>query len=204
MTLLTKNAKRFKQETDEHIKADQVEAGSYKSCFIGCHANYKDNPQFIEYAYGIPLMVTGIAESIFERISYHPDYTEVDFFREFAAVFEDGKDLTRVPWKFLVSELKTLDQTPEVATVVQGLNKLASGTYWASSEAQKAAIACDDCDVWSASYAAEAAQVAAEEFFNTSDFASYAVEFIVRDSKCSNDVVSLRQAQTFLTLIKEA
>lgn len=204
MTLLTKNAERFKQETDKHIKADQVEAGSYTSCFIGCHANYKDDPKFIEYTYGIPLMVTRIAESIFERLSLRLHYTEVDFFREFAAVFEDDKDLTRVPWKLLVLELKTLEQTPEVATVVQGLNKLASGTHWASSEAQKAAIACDNCDVWSAAYAAEAAEEAAEEFFNTSDFASYVVEYIARDSKCSDDVVDLRQAQTLLTLIKEA
>lgn len=94
--MLTKNFSRLKSEVKSHIKADSVAQGSYKTCFIGCLANHSDDPHYIESTYGIPEMVSRIAESIFEGL---PAAEAPAFFGALPdAVACDGKDLSRVAW----------------------------------------------------------------------------------------------------------
>jgi hypothetical protein len=63
----------------------------------------------------------------------------VDFFAAFpVAVANDGKDLTRVPWQFLVEVLKKLPQQPQeiqavIDPVISGLSLLAEGKEWSTA-----------------------------------------------------------------------
>ena len=153
--MLTKNFPRLKSEVERHIAADKVAQGSYKTCFIGCLANQRDNPEYIEDTYGIPAMVTRIAESIFEGLP--PDEAPAFFSLLPAAVGCDGKDLSRVPWQFLSSELRSLPKMMDsiqavISPVIAGMDLLIQGLEW--SEAQEAARAAD------AAYAAYATSAA--------------------------------------------
>jgi len=102
--MLTKNFQKLQAEVTAHVSADRVVQGSYTTCFIGCLANGINNPVFIENEYGIPLIVTRIAESIFEGLP--ADEAPAFFAAIPQAIGSDGKDLTRVGWKFLAAELR--------------------------------------------------------------------------------------------------
>ena len=191
--MLTKNFQKLQAEVIAHVKADRVIQGSYSTCFICCLANGHNDPDFIENEYGIPLMVSRIAESIFEWL---PADEAVDFFAALPeAVGSDGKDLTLVGWKFLAAELRSLPPVPDdiqavVDPVIEGMDLLGEGeewpeaavtnpAYWLTSAATNAAIAS-----WSA-FATEAA--------------TYATA-----AASDNAAARLRQRDTLLRLIKEA
>ena len=88
MLMLTKNFQKLQAEVTAHVSADRVAQGSYETCSIGCLANGRDDPEFIERTYGIPVMVSRIAESIFEGL---PADQEVDFFTAIPqAIGSDG------------------------------------------------------------------------------------------------------------------
>jgi hypothetical protein len=140
--MLTKNFKQLQEEVAYHVKADRVAPGSYWTCFIGCLAHGENNPDYIENRYGIPLMVTRIAESIFEGL---PADEAIGFFAALpSAVGFDGKDLSRVGWKFLASELRSLPPVdPEIQAVIDsviaGMDLLADGGHWPEKDALTAA-----------------------------------------------------------------
>lgn len=161
--MTTRNTEHLAATVAEHIKADAVFQDMYwdeeaqKGCFIGClvHGN---RPEIIEERYGIPMMITRIAEAIFERL---PADEAKQFFADFpAAINNDGKDLSRVGWQFLAQTLRDL---PVVAAEVQavidpviaGLDRLAKGEEWPRAAAA-ARVA-----VWAAVWAADAAWAAA-------------------------------------------
>jgi hypothetical protein len=151
--MLTKNFHQLQAEVQRHVAADQVEQGSYKTCFIGCLAKQEDSPKFIEREYGIPVAVSRIAESIFEGL---PSDEAAAFFAAFPdAVESDGKDLSRVVWQFLAAELRSLPPvTPEVQaaidTVIDGMDLLAEGKEWPEEDADAAAWAADRAAGWAA------------------------------------------------------
>lgn len=168
--MTTRNTEHLAATVAEHIKADAVFQGMYwdeedqKGCFIGClvHGN---KPDLIEERYGIPVMITKIAEAIFERL---PADEAKQFFADFpAAINNDGKDLSRVGWQFLSQTLRDL---PVVAAEVQavidpviaGLDRLAKGEEWprAAAAAAARAAAVRACDA-AAAMAADAARAAA-------------------------------------------
>ena len=170
--MATRNTEHLAATVAEHIEADAVVQGDYwsedeqKGCFIGCLV-HADRPDLIEERYGIPVMITRIAEAIFERL---PSAEATQFFADFpAAINNDGKDLSRVGWQFLSQTLRDL---PVVAAEVQavidpviaGLDRLAEGEQWPSADANAAAKACDPaaraCDA-AAAMAADAARAAA-------------------------------------------
>jgi len=144
--MLTKNFQRLKTEVTAHVSADRVAQGSYETCFIGCLANGHDNPEFIERTYGIPLMVTRIAESIFEGLRSNE---AILFFAAIPqAIGSDGKDLSRVGWKFLAEELRALQPVPDdiqacIDPVINGIDLLAEGKEWPKAAACSAARAAD-------------------------------------------------------------
>jgi len=164
--MTTRNIEHLAATVAEHIEADAVVQGDYwsedeqKGCFIGCLV-HADRPDLIEERYGIPVMITKIAEAIFERL---PADEAKQFFADFpAAINNDGKDLSRVGWQFLAQTLRDLPPiTAEVQDVVDlvvaGLDRLAEGEEWSSAAARAAAVrACDAA----AAMAADAARAAA-------------------------------------------
>jgi hypothetical protein len=139
--MLTRNFERLQPEVTAHVAADRVAQGSYETCFIGCLANGQGDPGRIENEYGIPLMVTHIAESIFEGL---PADEAIKFFAALPeAVGSDGKDLTRLGWKFLATELRALPPVPDdiqacIDPVIEGMDLLADGKEWPKADAARA------------------------------------------------------------------
>ena len=151
--MLTKNFQQLETEVGRHVAADSVAQNSYETCFIGCLANHSNDPHFIETTYGIPVMVSRIAESIFEDL---PAEDATAFFAALPEAVEcDGKDLSRVSWAFLAAELRSLPTVPGdvqavIDPVITGLDLLAEGKEW--KDAQAVAEAADAARV--AAYAA--------------------------------------------------
>ena len=170
---LTHNHAQLTATVAEHIAADAVIQGDYwdpethKGCFIGCLA-HDNNPAAIEATYGIPVMLTRVAEGIFEAL---PADEAREFFAAFpAAVGHDGKDLSRVSWQFLAQILRELPLQSQVAreatnVVIAGLGELANGQSWpgawAAARAATAAWAASGAADADAAYAASDAATAA-------------------------------------------
>jgi hypothetical protein len=166
--MLTKNTTELRLTVEQHIAADSVIQGAYwddeahKGCFIGCLA-HSDDPRINEARYGLPLMVQRIAESIFEDLP-------VEDAKAFSAALPDavacdGKDLTKVGWQFLASELRSLPPQPAeiqavINPVIAGMDLLAKGNEWLeAASAAWAAYAAAYAAAWAAS-AARAASAA--------------------------------------------
>jgi hypothetical protein len=145
--MLTKNTAAFIAEAQRHVDMDLMQKGHYgknkqgQACFIGCHAG-GNNPLWLEEKYGFPLMLTRICEGIFERLS---DEDGIAFHAAIPlAVGRDGKDLTRVGWALLASELRALPPMPTriqvaVDPVIVGMDLKAQGVEWADADAALAA-----------------------------------------------------------------
>jgi hypothetical protein len=199
--MLTKNFERLQSEVIAHVKADRVAQGSYETCFIGCLANGINNPGFIENEYGIPLMVARIAESIFEGL---PADEAILFFAAIPqAIGSDGRDLSRVGWKFLAAELRALPPVPDdiqacIDPVIEGMDLLADGKEW------------PEADVCSAAYAASTtARTLADLMVADAAAAAAAAAWSAATTAAANaadyaDAARLRQRDTLLSLIKEA
>src|SRR6056297_3375733 len=142
--MLTKNHEKLTVEVKRHIEADAVVQGDYwdgsKGCFIGCLAHSNDATKLGDL-YGLPLPLVKICENIFESL---PAEGAKDFFAAIPdAVGRDGKDLSRVHWAFLASELRALpevdtDTQKVIDTVIDGMDILASGGNWAKDAAYTA------------------------------------------------------------------
>jgi hypothetical protein len=159
MTILTKNHEQLTAVVARHIAADSVAQGSYRTCFIGCLALKRNDPQYIQDTYGIPVMLTRILEDMFENL---PAQDAPKLFAALpAAVGHDGKDLTKVSWKFLVEVIKKLPQQPQkiravIDPVISGLSLLAEGKEWNKDDAGRAALAANAV-AWSYVYCGTAA-----------------------------------------------
>jgi hypothetical protein len=214
--MLTKNFKELQAEVTAHVAADRVAQGRYKTCFIGCLANGHDDPEFIERTYGIPLMVSRIAESIFELL---PADEAVDFFAALPeAVGSDGKDLSRVGWKILATELRALPPVPDdtqgvINSVINGMDLLADGKEWPKADAADAAWSADAvwsaADAWSAATAARAAATASAAWSAAARAADAATAATAARAAWSADAAAwsatrLRQRDLLLRLISEA
>ena len=131
--MLTKNFQKLQADVITHVVADRVTHGNYEPCFTDCLANGHHGLEFMENEYGIPLMVSRIAESIFEGL---PADEAILFFAAIReAIGSDGKDLTRVGWQFLAAELRALPPVPDdiqvcIGSVIEGMDLLADGKEW--------------------------------------------------------------------------
>ena len=139
MTILTRNHATLALEVKAHIDADSLERGKYwngsKGCFIGCLTHSSDPKPAFE-RFGLPEPLMRIAEEIFEGL---PDNEGRAFFAALPdAVGCDGKDLSRVHWAFLATELRTLPQLDLVDTVISGMDLLAAGKEWSVDTAYSA------------------------------------------------------------------
>jgi hypothetical protein len=145
MTILTINHAKMAAEVAKHIAADAVVQGEYwdgtHGCFIGCLAHSSD-ASFLEREYGLPEPLVRICENIFEGLA--PDEAKAFFAAIPDAVGRDGKDLSRVHWAFLASELRALPKVPDdiqavIDPVISGMDLLAAGGKWSADAARAAA-----------------------------------------------------------------
>lgn len=186
--MLTKNIEKFASLTRQHAEADLLVQGTYydedtgKACFIGCFA-HGNRPEVLAEEFGIPIMLTRIAERIFEAL---PKGEDLDFFLAIpGAIGTDGKDLSRVGWAFLADTLRAMPPhdgavKQAVYDVISGLDRLATCGEWLTAARAKAA------------WAAEAAKAA--EAVAWAEKAAWAA------AKAENG----RQRDAFLRLVSEA
>jgi len=198
---LTKNTEILRAEVAAHIAADALVRGAYwkpsenavggQGCFISCLTHSSDPTPAFE-RFGLPVAVLRIAENIYEDL---PDDEGTAFFAALPdAVGRDGKDLSRVHWGFLASELRALPQTTDAAQavidpVIKGMDLLFSGQQWpdacaaaafdsgAASASRAAAYAA-----YAAAYAAAAAAYAAADADAAADVAAYAAARAAADA----------------------
>jgi len=203
--MITKNHALLTTEVAAHIAADAIIQGEYwvtegndvggKGCFIGCLAHSSDAGELGD-KFGLPLPLVKIAENIFENL---PEDEAKNFFARLPkAVGRDGKDLSRVHWKFLALELRALPVMPSqiqdvIDPVIAGIGLLAAGDEWPKDAAYAAARAAAD-----AAYAADAAAYAARAAARAAAYAA------ARAAAYAADAARARQAATFLRLISEA
>lgn len=165
--MLTKNHEKLTLEVQRHIEADAVVQGEYwdgsRGCFIGCLAHCNDATKLGDL-YGLPLPLVRICENIFEGL---PINAAKAFFAAIPeAVGRDGKDLSRVHWAFLASELRALPKADDsvqatIDPVIEGMGLLASGGHWSRDTAYAAARAARAaCATYAARAAANAADAA--------------------------------------------
>ena len=178
--MLTRNFDQLSKEVRHHVEHDKVQQGSYwdgfRGCFIGCLSHSGDTAK-VQDKYGLPAMLQRIAENIFESL---PLKEAQAFFAAFpTAVGCDNKDLSKVGWRFLASELRSLPPQPaEIAAVIEfvtvGMDLLAAGQEW------PAAYAYADAD---AAYAyAYAAYADADAAYAYAAAAAYAAAYAAADA----------------------
>ena len=206
--MLTKNHDQLVIEVKRHVEADAVKQGQYwdgsRGCFIGCLA-HSDDAIALGEMYGLPLSLVRICENVFEGLP--ADEAKAFFASIPDAVGRDGKDLTRVHWAFLASELRALPEV-DAATqsvidpVIAGMDFLASGGEWPCDAAEAAARAAARAAY--AAYAAAdaayaAARAAADAAADAAAYAAYAAAYAAAKA-----AARLRQRDTLLRLISEA
>ena len=147
--MLTKNHDQLTIEVKKHIESDMVTQGTYwdgsRGCFIGCLAHSSD-VSVLGDRFGLPEPLVRICEIIFETLT--PDDAKAFFAVIPDAVGCDGKDLTRVHWAFMASELQALPNVSDeiqavIDPVIEGMLLLCSGQEWpnAAKHADAAALA---------------------------------------------------------------
>ena len=223
--MLTRNFDQLSKEVEHHVACDKIQQGCYwdgsYGCFIGCLSHSSDTTK-VQDTYGLPIMLQRIAESIFESL---PLKEAQAFFAAFpTAVGCDGKDLSKVGWQFLASELRSLPPQPaEIAAVIKpvivGMDLLAAGQEWpaaayaaARADADAAydadAAAADaraaDADAYAAAAAAAYAAYADAAYAAARAAAAAAYAYARADADADADAARLRQRGLLLRLIAEA
>ena len=155
--ILTRNTAQLRQVVEEHVAADAV---IQSDCFdVTFCLNHSNDPVSAEKEYGLPIMVQRIADSIFERL---PVEDALKFLAALPdAIGCDGKDLSRVAWKFLAQTLRNMPLQPAkfqavVDPVIAGLELLAAGGEWPNPAADAARWAAVNAATAAAAEAADA------------------------------------------------
>jgi len=206
--MLTRNFDQLLKEVKHHVACDAIQQGSYwdgsRGCFIGCLSHSSD-PVKAQDKYGLPIMLQRIAENIFESL---PLKEAQAFFAAFpTAVGCDNKDLSKVGWQFLASELRSLPPqldgiTAVIEPVIVGMDLLAAGQEWpaaaAAARADAYAAAAYAAAARADAYAA-AAYAAAARADAYADAARAAAAYAAAAADAR-----LRQRDLLLRLIAEA
>jgi hypothetical protein len=222
MTILTRNIDVLRKEVEAHLAADALVAGHYwfsrpnavggKGCFIGC-LTHSEDPSLAHERFGLTVPLMRIAENIFEAL---PQEDGRAFFAALPdAVEANGKDLSRVHWAFLASELRALPKVdegtqPAIDHVIEGMDLLAIGKEWSADAARAAAYAARAAAraaAYAAAYAVDAAYAAARAAAYAAAYAvdaAYAAADAARAAAYADAAARIRQRDTLLRLIKEA
>jgi hypothetical protein len=216
--MLTRNFDQLSKEVKHHVACDAIQQGGYwdgsRGCFIGCLSHFSDTAK-VQDEYGLPIMLQRIAESIFESL---PLKEAQAFFAAFPTAIKcDNKDLSKVGWQFLASELRSLPPQPAEITaviepVVVGMDLLAAGQEWpaaaaaAAYDAARAAYAAAYDADYAAARAAAAAYAAARAAYaaDAAAYAAYAADAAAYAADAYAADARLRQRDLLLKLITEA
>ena len=163
-------AEMVRARVDAHTAADEIVQGVYwengKGCFIGCIV-HGSNPTKVEGLTGFPVMLTRIAERIFEGL---PNDQAKLFPQAMVAAPKIGADLSLVPWKFLhwlVGDVLQQHGTDVIrsacAPALDVLSKKAQGIPVSYAHAARAAAARAAHAARAAAAAAHAAHAAAAD-----------------------------------------
>ena len=145
-----------------HTEADEIIKGTYwqngKGCFIGC-IGHDSSPATVESLTGFPVILTRIAEGIFESLPN--DYAK-SFPSSVMLAPRIGADLSLVAWKFLhwcvTDALDKYADDETKARWAAAINVLATlaggGTVTADAARAAADAAADAADAADAAYAA--------------------------------------------------
>jgi hypothetical protein len=165
--------------------------------------------------FGLPLPLVRICKGIFEAL---PADEATAFFAALPdSVARDGKDLSRVHWRFLAAELRSLpgvlaNVQAVIDPVIAGLDRLAAGGVWDATDAEAAgaaayaaAYAAADAAAYAAAYAAYAAARAAADVADAA-YAAYAAAYAARAAlvDAARADARRRQRDTVLRLIADA
>ena len=214
-----------------HAAADEIAQGVYwengKGGFIGCIA-HSSNPARVEELTGFPVMLTKLAESIFERL---PNGQAKAFLPRAINAPKVGASLDLVGWKFLhwlVEDVLREHGTDDVragcaaalavlADKAEGREVIADAAYAAYAAAYAAARAADTADAAdaaayaaarAAAYAADATYAAAAYAAARAADATYAAAAAYAadaDAAASAaDAARIRQADKFVELLEAA
>ena len=147
--MLTHDIATMLAEVDAHRAADQVVQGTYwtgsRGCFIGC-LSHSSRAATLTERFGLPLPLVRLCEHVFEGL---PADEAREFFSAIPrAIGSDGKDLSRLHWSFLASELRALPAVPDtvqavIDPVIAGMDRLAAGLDWSAWAAARAARAAE-------------------------------------------------------------
>ena len=152
-------AARVTKQMYDHYDADQVFGGEYWNgeggCFIGCIA-HGNSVERVQELTGLPIMLTRIAESIFEGL---PPVERPQFFKDMTDAMgaNIGKDVTLVPWLFLYDTvgraLRLTGMEEKCSEALEVLRLKSVGSHVSSDATSNAADAA--ADAAAAAYAAE-------------------------------------------------
>ena len=108
---------------------------------INSLADGEDCMRYMNSKYGFPEILTCILESFL--VELQPSEAIQFFTSLLDSIACNGKDLTKVSWKFLASELRNLPKVdPEVQAAIKGMDLLSEGKPWPdASRASQAARA---------------------------------------------------------------
>ena len=168
--MLTKNF----EELRVCVAINNITSDAYN---ISSLADGEDYREYMKSKYGIPEILTPTLESFFCELQ---PSEAIQFFTSLLdSIACDGKDLSKVIWKFLALELRQLSGVnSKIETVIEGMDLLSEGKPW--PDAARVALAfsySNDADV-RASYAAvyAASYFDADATASSADAASYAVD----------------------------
>jgi hypothetical protein len=99
------------------------------ACNISSLSDGKDYKEYMKSKYGVPGMLTRTLESFFRELQ---PSEAIQFFTSLLdSIACDGKDLSKVIWKFLALELRQLPRVElKTQAVIGGMDLLSEGKPW--------------------------------------------------------------------------
>ena len=194
-------AEMIRNQVQAHYDADEIVQGRYwengKGCFIGCIA-HGDSVATVEQLTGWPIMLTRIAENIFEGL---PNDKAKDFLPRTMAAPKIGADLSLVSWKFLhwlVDDVLREYGTDDVRIACAPALEIVAAKARGDTVTRAAARAAADAAA-AAAYAAYAAADAAAAAAYAADAAADAAAYAAADAAARE-----RQADKLIELLEDA
>jgi len=202
----TSLAVTVRTQVADHTVADEIIQGKYwekgKGCFIGCIAHGSD-PSIVEQLTGFPLMLTKLAEGIFESL---PNEVAKGFPQRIIEAPRIGADLSLVSWKFLhwlIDDVLTEhadDKTRAACSPALEIVAAKSRGEEVSSDAAARAADAADAAAYAAAYAADAAARAAR----AARAAARAADAAARAADAADAAARIRQADKLVELLGAA
>ena len=192
-----------------HTAADEIIQGKYwengKGCFIGCIA-HGSSPTVVEQMTGFPIMLTKIAESIFEGL---PNDVAKGFPKRVIEAANVGADLSLVSWKFLhwlIDDVLTeFADNKTRAACSPALDIVAAKSRGEEISSDAADAAADAAAAYAARAAAYAARAAAYAARAAAAYAARAAAYAAAYAARAADAAArIRQADKLVELLGAA